>query len=197
MRRWRVSCLLAVAGAAAFLTAGCTPGGAGGGAHAGPTALPSYATVDLNSLGSVPGGNSYTEGSAAQQAELADGVVTYDEYKAAFDRMRACVQQQSGLDIVIQGKKNELIQMAIPGAADPAYETCYPKEFGFVDKAWGTYRENFSAEANAMAECLRERGVTPELTYMDRYNQLGALRMDPEADCVWKKIPEDAPGTPP
>ncbi len=195
MRRLQVVSSLVAARAMVFFTAGCSSGG-GGGAHAGPTALPPYATVDLSSLGPVPGGDSYTDGSAAQQAELVDGVVTYDEYKAAFARMQACIQQQSGVEILIQGETNEMVVAPIPDAAYPAYETCYPKEFGFVDAVWQTYRANFGAEANAMAECLRERGVTPELTYMDRYNQLSGLGMDPEADCVWKKIPADKPAIP-
>lgn len=192
-RSWLVAVAI-VACVGALSMAGCSPRAADAGAGAEPTALPSYATVDPNNPGTVPGaGGTYADASAEQKAEFADGEVTYDEYKAAFDRMRACVKQQSGLDIVIQGETNELIEMRIPTAADPSYETCYPKEFGFVDTAWQLYRANFGAEANAMAECLQERGVKPELTYMGRYNQLSALGMNPNADCVWKKIPADAP----
>ena len=110
--------------------------------------------------------------------------------------MRACVKQQSGLDIILQGETNEVIQEAIPGGAGDAYNVCYTREFYLVDGAWQAYRANFGADANALAECLRERGATPELTYMGRYNQLSALGVDPLGDCIWKKIPNRAPRQP-
>ena len=97
MRRSRVLVWCVLAGVGAFVTAGCSSGPPGG-ASGGPATLPSYATVDLDDLGAIPWGT-YADASAEQKAQLTDGEVTYDEYKAAFGRMRACIQQRAGVDL--------------------------------------------------------------------------------------------------
>ncbi len=88
--------------------------------------------------------------SPEQKTEVADGVATYDEHQAAFQRMKACVAAD-GYKIVTKGETNQLINMAIPDAAYTSYTRCYGLEFAFVDSEWQSYRENFGPTANAYA----------------------------------------------
>jgi len=146
-----------------------------------PTALPKAAPVDEFAAQAL---NTAAPGSVseAQRAELADGVVTYDEYQAAFQRMNACIEAD-GYELLIEPEVNQMIQARIPDAAFPSYESCYPLEFGWVDPEWQIYRANFGAGTQALAACLIERGKEPALTYSDRYQQFMALGLDPLKDC--------------
>lgn len=122
------------------------------------------------------------EYSDAQRAELADGAVTYDEYQAAFQRMNACIEAD-GYELLMEPEVNQMIQARIPDAAFPSYQRCYGPEFSLVDAEWQLYRENFGADAQAMAKCLIERGKEPALTYVERYNQLQAMGIDAFKNC--------------
>ena len=146
-----------------------------------PTALPKAAPVDefaAQALKTAAPGSV----SEAQRAELADGVVTYDEYQAAFERMNACIEAD-GYELLIEPEVNQMIQARIPEAAFPSYERCWPREFKLVDATWQGYRWNFGADTQAMAACLIARGKEPALTYLERYYQLQALGLDAFTDC--------------
>jgi hypothetical protein len=146
-----------------------------------PTVLPPVAPVDGLSVQileqSEPG--SFSD---AQRAELADGVVTYDEYQAAFQRMNACIEAD-GYELLIEPEVNQMIQARIPDAAFPSYQRCYDPEFSMVDATWQIYREDFGADTQALAECLVARGEEPALTWVGRYQQFAALGLDPMTDC--------------
>lgn len=76
------------------------------------------------------------ESSAQQTAEIADGVVTRDEYVAAFNRFVGCMggagYEIGGVDI------DGIFTYSIPSAAvtSGADELCYVTQFGAVDMAW-------------------------------------------------------------
>lgn len=159
--------------------AACTPQTDAPGSIA-PTALPKAAPVGqfaAQALKTAAPGSV----SEAQRAELADGVVTYDEYQAAFQRMNACIEAD-GYELLIEPEVNQMIQARILDAAFPSYERCYPLEFGWVDSEWQIYRWNFGADTQALAACLIERGQVPALTYNDRYLQFVALGLNPDTD---------------
>lgn len=88
--------------------------------------------------------------SAQQEAETADGVVTLDEYRTAFNRLLAC-QAQAGqpmgddaLSWYADGLWNgegrgtgPWFLYATPSAGSEVFDTqCYPREFGAVDTIW-------------------------------------------------------------
>jgi hypothetical protein len=77
------------------------------------------------------------EPSAAQQAALADGVVTREEYRAGFDRYVACMTDL-GFPVSLSGTDLEVISYAIPGDAGSsgAANRCYEAEFQLVDIEW-------------------------------------------------------------
>lgn len=77
------------------------------------------------------------EPSAAQQAELADGAVTLEEYRAAFARYRSCLQD-AGHDVSSLTDMGDhyrwvLMDEVVSSGAD---EACYRAEFAEVDTRW-------------------------------------------------------------
>lgn len=88
--------------------------------------------------------------SAQQDAETADGVVTLDEYRTAFNRLVAC-QAQAGQpmgDVPLSWYDGRLwnhlghgtgpwYEYSIPGTDVDVFDTqCYPREFSEVDSIW-------------------------------------------------------------
>jgi hypothetical protein len=77
--------------------------------------------------------------SRQQQAELRDGVVTRQEYVAAFNRFLGCMAA-GGHDVggIEQRDQDVTFPMGIPDAAnnDGTYETCYVREYREVDGQW-------------------------------------------------------------
>ncbi|MEN0104048.1 MAG: hypothetical protein AAGC90_14095 [Curtobacterium sp.] len=88
--------------------------------------------------------------SALQEAETADGVVTLDEYRTAFNRLLAC-QAQAGqpmADVPLSWYSDGLwngegrgigpwFLYATPSDGSEVFDTqCYPREFGAVDAIW-------------------------------------------------------------
>ena len=94
------------------------------------------------------------EPSAQQAAETADGVVTLDEYTAAFNRLQACSAQAGtpmGVVPLTWVADGLWTGRPTPGATGPwylystpssglaAFDTqCYPREFADVDGIWQT-----------------------------------------------------------
>jgi hypothetical protein len=156
-----------------------------------PTVMPSAAEFEPGKLSThdTATGVDPADISAAQRAELADGVVTFDEYQAAFQRLKTCMEAK-GYTIETVGMTNQLIDYRYRGVADPAYTTCYSLEFAFVDSEWQTYRENFGKNAQFLGECLRERGIEPGVTYNERDAQLLEIGVDPVSGCLNVKDPD-------
>jgi hypothetical protein len=83
------------------------------------------------SWGGVP------EPSEAQHAELADGTVDADEYRAAFARYESCLADAGYRGILIDDS-GVLVEYAVPAAAvsDGSDARCYIGEFRAVDQQW-------------------------------------------------------------
>jgi hypothetical protein len=79
----------------------------------------------------------HTSPSAAQRAELADGVVSRAEYLAAYNRFAGCMAA-AGFPIGDVPQDTTLINYATDGtdAGDAANNRCYPIEFKQVDSKW-------------------------------------------------------------
>jgi hypothetical protein len=90
------------------------------------------------------------EPSSTQQAALADGVVTREEYEAGFDRYVACMAAL-GFPVSQTGEDLEIIWYTIPGNAGnsgPA-NRCYEAEYQLVDAEWQAAHPQKSAEQMA------------------------------------------------
>lgn len=78
-----------------------------------------------------------TSPSAAQRAELADGIVTRPEYLAAYNRFAGCMAA-AGFPIDVVSQASTVIDYSTNGtvAGDAAENRCYPIEFEKVDELW-------------------------------------------------------------
>ena len=157
---------------------GCQSASSSSAAKSAP--LPTIAAVGDNAKAELENGS--VKISAAQRRDVADGTVSYDEYQAALQRLRSCMQAD-GFDLNLAPEVNQMRRGSMTDAANPSYERCYPLEFGLVDGAWQGYRENFGADAKAMAECVRSHGKTPRLTLKEKYEQLAGMGIDPYKQC--------------
>lgn len=149
-----------------------------------PTVLPTAAPVDARTRTQVDAVRGTI--SEAQLVALEDGTVTHDEYVAAFQRLKSCVQADGFWpDLNPPWEENQvMIGVAYPDAAKATHDRCYPLEFKLVDMTWQVHRENFGPDAKAMANCLTQRGQTPGLTLVEKYEQLLALGVHPYKECV-------------
>ena len=105
------------------------------------------------------------EPSAAQQAEMADGVVTYEEYHAAFDRFSQCMSD-AGYPLMGAGPLGDLMNYATSNEAYLAGvdQQCYIAEFMTVDSTWQVAHEDTSETAQFLRDCLAEHGIEPPQT---------------------------------
>lgn len=111
--------------------------------------------------------------SAEQEAELADGVVTYDEYHAAFERFRACLTD-AGFELMLLPEQYDIIQYGVPVAASDAGVDipCYVREYQSVDGEWQTAHQDTSETAEIYRNCLVANGITPKETFLEMVAQL-------------------------
>lgn len=65
--------------------------------------------------------------------EIADDVITYKEYRAAFERFRACIVD-SGQSII--GVSFDALTGLVTYAISTGNDTCYNREFYIADEAW-------------------------------------------------------------
>lgn len=110
--------------------------------------------------------------------------VTYDQYQAAFNEYRACLQGK-GYEIVIHGEVNRTIQFSVPSAAvdSGADAECYDGGFALVDAAWQISQIDTSESAQILRACLIELGIEPDESYQAMNEQLFESGNDPTA-CV-------------
>lgn len=132
---------------------GCSSGSPSGSPSASKNPL-SYNTI-MDEKGAEPA-------SAEQEAVLADGNVTYDEYKSSFQRFVSCVKQ-GGYEINLSGEENQVQDYSVPsGAVDDGIDLkCYTKEFANIDMWWQGDRRAV-AENPLILACLQKLGVEPE-----------------------------------
>jgi hypothetical protein len=136
-----------------------------------------FATVLL--MATAWGGSSFAQGladggiSKGQEAALADGHVTYDEYKAAFGRYVNCVQH-GGYSLAGVTEEYRVIQYSIPAEAvnDGTEPACYSREFDKIDETWQVANEDDSREAAIIRACLNRHGIQPRSTYVLMFDQL-------------------------
>lgn len=170
-RRHGRAIVLCAAALMAVLTS-CSPTSGDAGATRAPASSPDSA----GAVGPLTG----TPLSEEQVAALADDSVTYDEYTAGYRRYISCVAA-GGYQIVEEDQVNQVFHYAVPDAAvdSGVNDSCYDKEFSYLDSTWQLAQEDTSPEAQRYAECLTEKGMTPAEHVKDRYQQLLDAGIDP------------------
>ena len=130
--------------------------------------------------------------SKAQTNALADGKVTFDEYKAATRRYVAC-DAKAGYTVQVGQLVNDQYQMAIPDAARQSGvdNKCDQREFFFISSKWQIAHEDTSQVAVATGKCIAAKGYQPQKTWPNRYAQARKLGIDP-AKCL-DTYPPDEP----
>lgn len=100
------------------------------------------------------------EPSAAQQAEMADGVITEAEYQAAFARFSQCMSD-AGYPLSGVGPLGPLMNYSTSDAAwiAGADRQCYESEFMQVDSTWQLEHQDESETATILRRCLEENGI--------------------------------------
>lgn len=125
------------------------------------------------------------EASAQQLAEIADGVVTREEYLAAFNRFAGCLGA-AGYDMSGFPQDDPILRYSIPGAAvsDGSDERCYIQQFEQVDLAWQIANQDLSETTEMMRKCLIENGITPAEHRVDVDAQFEEAGIDFVKDCM-------------
>jgi hypothetical protein len=118
--------------------------------------------------------------STAEKSELANGTVTYDEYKAAFRRYQAC-DAKAGYKLLIGGETNEVINYSVPAAAvdSGVDDRCIHTQFWDVDTKWQLARADTSPQSADYSKCLEAAGITPKSTETEKFHQLQQAHIDP------------------
>ncbi|HLV04035.1 hypothetical protein [uncultured Georgenia sp.] len=82
-------------------------------------------------------GSDLSRASAEQVAEIEDGVVTPEEYQAAFERYEECLGA-AGFELSEVTTADRVKRYTVPGDAvtSGADEECYRSEFHVVDRVW-------------------------------------------------------------
>lgn len=124
------------------------------------------------------------EPSAAQQAEMADGVVTYEEYHAAFARFEQCMSD-AGYPVIGAAQVGDLIHYATSNEANTTGvdRQCYVAEFMTVDSTWQIAHEDTSETAQILRDCLAEHGIEPPQRMEDIHAALEVAGLSIE-DCA-------------
>jgi hypothetical protein len=167
---------------------GMPPGGGGGGFTAvpgdGPHELSIEGTARYVVWAAWAADEPAPQPSAAQQAEMADGVVTYEEYHAAFDRFAACMSA-AGYPVQGAGQLGDLMYYSTSDAAYTAGvdRQCYESEFMQVDSTWQIAHEDTSETAQFLRDCLAENGIEPPQTMAEIQAAMDAAGISFE-DCA-------------
>ncbi len=145
---------LVVAGscALALVLSGC------GGAAEDPVGPSSVEPSGDNASNSVSG--AVKEPSAEQQAIMADGIVTRDEYEQGFRAYQACMTA-AGESITVTNMDAEIIEYYSSVADFDVEMSCNTEHFQSVDIEWQTAHEDLTVHAAVYAECLQEHGFEP------------------------------------
>jgi hypothetical protein len=103
--------------------------------------------------------------SAAQQAEIATGVVTRADYLAAFNRYAGCMAA-AGYPLGAVDESSTVLNMMVPGAAvDSGVDNrCYVSEWQKVDELWQLQNWRTSTSVVMMQQCLTDQGIKPDLS---------------------------------
>lgn len=107
--------------------------------------------------------------SSEQRQALADGKVTWDEYKAGFDAYEACLRK-AGYELQSPHvDEYRRMDFGVPAAAVDSGddEKCYRYHYSGVDDAWQIAHLDESETAQNVKSCLRSAGITPKNRYAD------------------------------
>jgi hypothetical protein len=102
--------------------------------------------------------------SADRAAALADGLVDRAEYRAGFERFRACMTE-SGYTVDVLDDSGTIIDARYLSEAtdDGTDARCYDTEFREVDESWQVAHQDERTDGALLDACLRENGlVVPE-----------------------------------
>ncbi|WP_089907482.1 hypothetical protein [Leifsonia sp. 21MFCrub1.1] len=114
-----------------------------------------------------------------QAAALADGAITWDEYKAGFDAYRSCLER-AGFTLYQPKRKDYLMDFGVPAAAVDSGDDarCYDHYWGQVDGKWQVAHDDVSETAQWLANCLRSNGITPKEKKADNEELIKANGID-------------------
>ena len=113
--------------------------------------------------------------SAAQAAELADGVVSRDEYLAAFDRFSACMTAAGEPLLGVDTSGTLAVYRVSNESVDAGIDTrCYDPEFYLVDVGWQVAHEDDSESARILRACVVAAGLKPAETLAENHEILMA-----------------------
>jgi hypothetical protein len=122
--------------------------------------------------------------SAAQESDLADGVVTRDEDVAAFARFEGCMDALGhGIDYPV----TKVVPFYSTGGreiSDGTANRCYVTEYAGVDERWQLQLRQTSTGEKSIDACLRAKGVDPSASPAARSEQLFTLGLN-AGDCTW------------
>ncbi|TFC94498.1 MULTISPECIES: hypothetical protein [Cryobacterium] len=106
-----------------------------------------------------------------QEAALADGVVTHDDYESGYRRYVGCLSA-AGYAIIDSGVQYDVHSFGVPAEAVVSGDDdrCYTSEFKNLDIEWQISHEDSSKTAKLIADCLSASGIAP-LTTMDEMNR--------------------------
>lgn len=112
--------------------------------------------------------------SDAQQAAVADGVITRIEYVQAYARLQGCMAQ-AGFPLSNAPADEVVFGYTLRSEALAAFDVdCYPREFQDVDTMWqGQVDQRLTA-------CLQAAGVTPDRDPTVKLEQLAPAGLTPQ-----------------
>jgi hypothetical protein len=111
--------------------------------------------------------------SAEQQAAVADGTVTLDEYEKGFRRYSACLEL-AGFALIDVATLYQVITYGTPAAAVESGDDkrCYDGEFAQIDSTWQVGVEDQSEVAGILGRCLASRGMESSGTQKEKLDRL-------------------------
>lgn len=109
--------------------------------------------------------------SAEQQAALADGIVTEEEYLAGFDRYRACVRDR-GFDLELVERRGPFMSYAHSEEARPDADECFWREYQELDTSWQLGHQEDTEQFAAVNYCLEVEGHATGSTMAEAENLL-------------------------
>lgn len=140
----------------------------------------------LVSWATVPG---IPRPSAQQEAEIADGTVTRQEYLDAFSRYQGCLAEAGFPSTRVLDSSTEF-DTSNSSAATETVDRCYTRELVGVDTIWQDENPAVAQGFNPtiMRFCLTSIGQTPAATAQGMLDQLTVLDINP-VDC--SPMPKD------
>ena len=119
--------------------------------------------------------------SDSHEQAISDGIVTEKEYRAGYERYKACMdaagyvvyEDDTDAWLIMYHVTDESVQSGVEG-------NCYNVEFAKLNEGWQIANE-YQSQANLrLQECLEEVGITPRSGPGDVWKQVEDAGIDPE-----------------